>query len=267
MNDLSAEQLPMSSLFVAHGAPDLVLSDIPARRFLRSLGRSLARPRAIVVVSAHWVAPELQITPAARLETLHDYYGWQAELYDIDYRAQGADWLSRRVVEVLAGAGYPVTTGARPGLDHGAWVPLLLMYPEGVVPVVQLSLLQAADPEWHFRVGQALDVLCGEGVLVIGSGGAVHNPRRLRPTGSVPDAWARAFDDWLCDRLMQRDLQQLFDFSRVAPHAGLAHPSVEHLMPLFVAMGAGWSDGRVQRLHHSFSYGNLSMACYAFARR
>jgi 4,5-DOPA dioxygenase extradiol len=267
MNDLSAEPLPASSLFVAHGAPDLVLSDIPARGFLRSIGRTLARPRAIVVVSAHWIAPELRITGPARLVTLHDFYGWQGELYDIDYPAQGASWLSRRLAQVLGEAGYTVGEGRRPGLDHGAWVPLLLMYPDGGVPVVQLSLLKSQDPEAHFRVGQALDVLRGEGVLVLGSGGVVHNLSRLSAAGTAPDSWAREFDDWLFQRLMERDLGQLFDFYRAAPHARLAHPSVEHLMPLFVAMGAGWSDARAQRIHHSFSYGNLGMASYIFARR
>jgi 4,5-DOPA dioxygenase extradiol len=258
---------PLPGLFVSHGAPDLVRTDIPARRFLRSLGSALPKPRAILVISAHWLTPQLQITGAGRLETIHDYYGWPADLYEIEYPAKGAGWLHDDLLDLLNDAGWPATTGARPGLDHGAWVPLSLMYPDGGIPVVQLSLLRTDDPEAHFRVGRTLSALRAQGVLVMGSGGAVHNLRRLKPDGQPPETWARDFDDWLADRLLQRDLQSLFAFYGKAPHAQTAHPTLEHLMPLFVAMGAGWDDGTVHRIHGGFSYGNLGMACYAFSRK
>ncbi|MCB1874784.1 MAG: dioxygenase [Chromatiales bacterium] len=254
----------MPSLFLGHGAPDLLLSDLPARHFLENLRGRIPTPKAIVVASAHWRAPMLQMTGTAEQETIHDFYGWPAELYALSYPVKGADWLNKRLSELLSAAGMSVSIGSRPGLDHGAWVPLSLMYPQAQIPVVQLSLLASDSPQDHFRVGQALSAVRRDGILVIGSGGLVHNLARLRPEGTPPETWASAFDDWLFDRLSEHDLQALLDVYTKAPNVRLAHPSVEHLMPLYVAMGAAWSDDKVERMHTSFSYGNLSMACYRF---
>lgn len=265
MNEENTAVTPQPSLFVGHGAPDLVLSDIPARNFLQSLGSSLPVPRGIVVISAHWSTSSLQITKPAKLETIHDFSMWQASLYDIEYGAYGADWLNERVTDVLENAGQPVRIGSRPGLDHGAWAPLLLMYPDADIPVVQLSLQDKASPEQHFETGQALESLRQEGILILGSGGLVHNLRALKPEGSPTDAWALEFDQWLFDMLDSRDSRSLFNYLQKAKHATMAHPSNEHLMPLFLSMGAGWSESRVKRIHQSFSYGNISMSAYAFA--
>jgi 4,5-DOPA dioxygenase extradiol len=267
MNDRQSRYSPQPSLFVAHGAPDLILSDIPARQFLQETGKRLPKPHGIVVISAHWLTADLQMTGPVALETIHDYSGWPSELYDIEYRASGVDWLNKCLASVLEKAGYTVRIGSRMGLDHGAWVPLSLMYPKADLPIVQLSLMHSASPEQHFRIGQALDDLRQEGVLILGSGGLVHNLRLLMQEGSPPDEWARSFDNWLLERLESRELQELFGFLVKAKHARQAHPTDEHLMPLFVSMGAGWSGGYSQRIHNSFSYGNLSMTSYAFAHR
>lgn len=265
MTDTQTQFTKQPSLFVGHGAPDIVISDIPARNFLTEVGPSLPTPRGIVVISAHWQTSDLQMTTPLAQETIHDFFGWPAPLYKIEYPASGAGWLSKLLTDTLGEANYPVRTGPRLGLDHGAWVPLSLMYPQGDIPIVQLSLLQDATPEQHFRIGQALDSIRQEGVMILGSGGLVHNLRMLKPEGSPPDGWAQSFDTWLLKRLQSRDLQELLDISNKAEYVRMAHPTVEHLEPFFVAMGAGWSDGHTRQIHQSFSYGNLSMASYAFA--
>lgn len=257
---------PQASLFVGHGAPDIILLGIPARQFLKKLGSHLPEPRGIVVISAHWETSDLQMTSPTAQETIYDFYGWPSEIYGIEYHASGANWLNERLASALSEKGYPVSIGSRPGLDHGAWVPLSLMYPEANIPIVQLSLLRSASPEQHFRIGRALDGMRKEGVLILGSGGLVHNLRTLKSEGSPPDHWAQSFDRWLFKQLESRALQELFSYASKAENAKLAHPTNEHLMPLFVSMGAGWSDGYTQQIHHSFSYGNLSMSSYSFAR-
>ena len=265
MTDSRSHSRSQASLFIAHGSPDLILSDIPARKFLQETGQRLPVPRGIVVVSAHWVTPDLQATGPSALETIHDFYGYPAELYDIKYAASGASWLNEQIIRVLGEAGYPVRIGPRSGLDHGAWIPLMLMYPNADIPVIQLSLKHSALPEQHFQIGQVLDGLRQDGILILGSGGLVHNLRLLKPEGSPTDDWALSFDNWLFERLVSHTPQELFSVKSRAEYAHRAHPTDEHLMPLFVSMGAGWTDGDTQRIHHSFSYGNLSMTSYSFA--
>ena len=264
MPNNQAQYQPQPSLFVGHGAPDLIFSDIPARHFLQNLGQQLSAPRGVVVVSAHWITSELQITGSSALETIHDFYGWPSELYQVQYSASGDTWLTDKLTDALYAAGFPVHSGQRKGLDHGAWVPLSLMFPKAEIPIIQLSLMQSASPEQHFQIGQALHGLRQEGVLILGSGGLVHNLKKLRPEGSPAEEWAQAFDQWLYERMVHRVLEVLFRYASIEKHAQMAHPSDEHLVPLFLSMGAGWSGGQAHRIHQSYSYGNLSMAAYAF---
>lgn len=252
------------SLFIAHGAPDLLISDIPARSFLNDLGSRLSKPRGIVVISAHWTSADLQMTDVSAQQTIHDFHGFPAELYDIEYKASGDNWLNESLSSALGEAGYPVRTGSRLGLDHGAWVPLQLMYPKADIPVIQLSLLESEIPEEHFKIGQALTGLREQGILILASGGLVHNLGALKSEGLPPDEWALSFDNGLFEHLQSRDLHALFNYATDSEHAKMAHPTDEHLMPLFVAIGAGWSEGVTKKIHHSFSYGNLSMTSYAF---
>ncbi|MEM7561791.1 MAG: class III extradiol ring-cleavage dioxygenase [Pseudomonadota bacterium] len=251
-------------LFLAHGAPDLVTADIPARKFLTDAGQRIQKPAGIVVISAHWCSGELQITGSSNHETIHDFNGFPNHLYQLFYKAHGAEWLNNKLVDTLDAAGYTASPGSRKGLDHGAWVPLSLMFPEADVPIVQLSLLKTASPKFHFEVGQSLEKLRSEGILVIGSGGLVHNLGSLKSEGLPPDHWANSFDSWLYEKIFDRDLESLFNYEKTSEFGSYAHPTSEHLMPLFVSMGAGNSDWRPHRIHHSFSYGNLSMASYSF---
>jgi len=254
--------MTLPSLFVSHGAPTLPLErDSPARGFLAGLGRALDRPEAILCVSAHWEAPAPSLGLAARPETIHDFYGFPDALYRLRYPAPGAPDLARRAAALLEAAGLEPALEPARGLDHGAWVPLLLMFPEADIPVTQLSLLARAGAAAHLALGRALAPLRAAGVLVLASGGAVHNLRHWRAGHDEPPDWARDFDDWLAERITAGAVEELVGYRELAPAAATAHPSEEHLLPLHVALGAAEGPGRV--LHSSFT-NSLSMAAFAF---
>ena len=257
----------LPALFVSHGAPTLIVEPSPARDFLAGLGATLDRPAAIVCVSAHWESarPTVATTPAP--ETIHDFYGFPPALYEIAYPAPGAPEVAQRVAAALDQAGLATATDGDRGLDHGAWVPLKLMYPAADVPVLQLSVQPHLGPEHHWRIGRALAPLRGEGILVLASGGATHNLAEFR--GQAPDApvapHVAAFDAWLADTVEAGDLDRLLAYREMAPEAPRIHPRDEHFLPLFAALGAGGGDARGRRIHASFTYGILSMAAFAFA--
>jgi 4,5-DOPA dioxygenase extradiol len=256
----------LPSLFISHGPPTMVVDDLPVAEVLAGLGRALPRPRAVLCVSAHWIESRPTVSLAARPETIHDFYGFPRELYGLRYPAPGAPEAARRAAALLEGAGIACARDSERGLDHGAWEPLMLMYPDADVPVAQLSLWGGADAAAHLAMGRALAPLRSEGILVIGSGTATHNLREWRGGGPTPD-WAQAFEDWLVDSVTAGDTDAVAGYLRQAPQALRAHPSDDHYLPLPIAMGAGGagngrSPGRV--LHRGFSYGSLSMAAFAF---
>lgn len=253
------------AIFVSHGAPTLIGEDVPARDFLAGLGRGLPRPKAILVVSAHWETPAPCVTTASRPETIHDFHGFPEDLYRLQYPAPGAPETALRAVELLRAAGFAAAADPERGLDHGAWVPLRLAYPEADIPVTQLSIQPAEGPLHHVALGRALAPLRAENVLVLASGGATHNLRELAwNSPAAPPDWARAFDDWLAATLAAGDEAGLIDYRARAPHAVRAHPRDEHFLPLLVAFGAGGAGARGTRLHAGFTHGSLSMAAFRF---
>ncbi len=254
------------SLFLSHGAPTLALQDGPAHRFLRGYGEVLGRPAAILMVSAHWESDTPMLGATEAPETIHDFFGFPAALYEILYAAPGAPELARRAAALLEAAGQGATLDARRGLDHGAWVPLLLMYPEAEVPVAQLSLQSRLGPAHHLRLGEALAPLRDEGILIVGSGGFTHNLSEFRGQAAdspAPD-WVTGFADWMSEAIEAGRRDDLLDYRRRAPHARRNHPSEEHLLPLYVAMGAGGAETGGRRVHASFTYGVLAMDAFAF---
>ena len=257
----------MPTLFLSHGAPNVALYDLPARRFFDGLAASLPRPRAIVVASAHYATAVPAVTASSTPQTIHDFGGFEAELYDSRYNAPGEPTLAARALALIK-AELDVTGLADQswGFDHGAWSPLSRIYPQADVPVVVLSLKPTGDAAWHYRLGHALRALREEGVLVIGSGSMTHNLGRLRPPmGHDAQApWVTAFLDWVAQRLTTHDAVGLCDYRRTAPHARDCHPSEEHLMPLFVALGAAGDDWRASNIHHSITFGTLSMDAWRF---
>lgn len=259
----------LPALFISHGSPMLAIQDSPARRFLIELGRQLPRPKAILVASAHWETrsqPTLGL--ASHPETIHDFGGFPAPLYEIDYPAPGSPELAEHSVQLLQDAGIAAGRNASRGLDHGAWVPLCLIYPDADIPTVQISILRGASPAMHHTLGRALAGLRQEGVLVIGSGALTHNLYELAGNdmdAPVP-AWVSEFDGWICNTLQSGDLDALLDYRAQAPHALRNHPTEEHLLPLFLALGAAGEGAVAKRIHTSHEYGVLAMDVYAFGR-
>lgn len=259
--------MTIPSLFLSHGAPTLPLTDTPARSFLRGLGGRLARPKAILVISAHWETERPVVSAVERNETIHDFHGFPRELYQLHYPAPGAPSLSREIANLLRAVGLDCGIDETRGLDHGAWVPLMLMYPQSDIPVLQLSLQPHLGPAHHLRIGRALERLRGEGVLIIGSGSLTHDLSEIRGQSldTQPTNWVNGFADWFNDKLTAARTEDLLDYRRLAPFATKNHPSEEHLLPLFAALGAPGANWRAERLHASSTYGILRMDVYAFS--
>jgi 4,5-DOPA dioxygenase extradiol len=257
----------LPALFISHGAPTLPLEDSPARHFIESLGRELPRPRAILAISAHWETAKPAVSTADKPQTIHDFQGFPQALYALRYPAPGAPELAARAVELLGAKGITVETDATRGLDHGAWTPLILMYPQADIPVTQLSIQPHQGPEHHFRIGEALRPLRDQDVLIVASGSATHNLREFRANARElePASWALAFGEWLASAVEQGRAQDLLTYRTRAPEAVRNHPTDEHLLPIFVAAGAATPGVPGKRLHSSYAYGVIGMDAYMFA--
>jgi len=258
------QRLP--TLFLSHGSPMHALDAGGAGGPWRELAASLPKPRAILVASAHWETSLPMLTGGERLETIHDFSGFPADLYRVRYDAPGSPELAQRAAALLRAAGYTPAVNACRGIDHGAWVPLKWMYPERDVPVVELSVQSALGTAHHLRVGEALARLAGEGVLVIGSGHATHNLHDwFRHRGDrQPLEYVAQFSQWLQERLAERDRESLLGYRDRAPAAERAHPSEEHFLPLFVALGAAGAAARASRFYTAIDGAALSMDAYRF---
>lgn len=244
----------LPALFVSHGSPMVLVEDSPARAFLAGLGASLPRPRAILVVSAHWTTAAPRVSVAARPRTIHDFHGFPPQLYDLRYDAPGAPELAENVARL---------TGAEPveyGLDHGAWVPLLLGWPDEDIPVTQLSVQPAEDPTHHYSLGRQLAGLRDDGVLILASGALTHNLRAYFSDDPRATERSRAFADWMAVAVEQNRTGDLLSYRGLAPDAAFAHPADDHLLPLYVALGSG-GTGKV--LHRSLD-GNMAMDAYGW---
>jgi 4,5-DOPA dioxygenase extradiol len=258
----------LPTLYVTHGSPTLIVDDCPARDFLAGLGRRLPRPKAVLCVSAHWEAPRAAVSAAPTPETIHDFYGFPPALYEQRYPAPGAPTLAGRVAGLLHKAGIACVVDPLRGLDHGAWVPLKLMYPAADVPAFQLSVQSPLGPEHHIGLGRALAPLREEGVLILGSGSATHNLADFRGVRGIADPvrpYVKPFDDWLVKTVEAGDEETLADYRR-APEGPRNHPSAEHFLPIFVPFGAALAagEGRAKTLHRSYTYGILAMTAFAW---
>jgi 4,5-DOPA dioxygenase extradiol len=247
----------MPTLFLSHGAPTLAMTKTPASDFLKSLAAKLPKPKAALVISAHW--EEQQPTLGLGLETIHDFYGFPPALYQMRYPAPLARDVAERAASLLRDAG-AATDPAR-GRDHGVWVPLMLAWPGADLPVVQLSLIGGGTPQAHYDIGRALAPLRDEGVLIVGSGSVTHN-LRARPTPEPAD-WAKRFVAWLETTLDADNDAAFLDWRRTAPYPEINHPTPEHFDPIFVARGAAAGEPSM-RLHASYEFGSLSMNAYGF---
>jgi 4,5-DOPA dioxygenase extradiol len=257
--------------FVGHGAPLAALDSGGAPAAWQKWGASMPRPRALAVVSAHWLERPPHVGPAQRVPLIYDFYGFPEQLYRMQYPAPGAEALATQVLSLLSQAGQaglkPVSAPTR-GLDHGAWMQLYHMFPQADIPVLQVSLGTGVSMSEHVALGRALAPLREQGVLILGSGNIVHNLRRadLRAKHGPVDSWAQEFDDWCAQALERGDLDALADYAQRAPAAELAVPTDDHFTPLVVAAAAAFatSTAAVRYPHIGFEYRNLSMRCVEF---
>lgn len=256
----------MPVLFLSHGAPSLPLEAGETGAAWRKLGLQIPKPSAILAVSAHWETHIPTLSLAARPETIHDFGGFPEELYRIQYPAPGAPKVAEKASHLLQQADIPVQLDDKRGLDHGAWVPLSFMYPDADIPVAQLSLQPERDPSWHLALGRALRPLRDDGVLIVGSGAITHNLRAVfsHPRNEAVPKWVTEFCDWIAAKISEGDLDALRNYRALAPHAAQNHPTDEHLLPLFVALGAASKADDAQHLNRVVTYGLLAMDVWLF---
>lgn len=238
----------MPVIFLSHGAPPLAEDEIWTRE-LADWSQSVRKPEAILIVSAHWEAAPLTMGATTSVPLTYDFYGFEQRYYQVQYPAPGAPELARTVRKLLHSPDHPVNQEPGRGLDHGAYVPLVELYPEADIPVLQISM-PTLDPATLLELGRRLAPLRDLGVLLIGSGFSTHNLRAIDPWGGFhapPPSWSAEFDDWLDRSLAGGDIDGLLDFKNKAPAAALAHPRTEHFAPLFVSLGASLESGETGR--------------------
>ena len=257
----------LPSLFISHGAPTFAIEPGLAGAQLRALGLALGKPRAILIVSPHWMTRGVEIMAVAHPKTIHDFGGFPNALYAIEYPAPGSPELAARVQQLLNARGLAATLDTQRGLDHGAWVPLLYLYPEADVPVIQVSISFNTDAAQAFELGQALAPLTAEGVLVIGSGSLTHNLYEFRQGDVQEAAYAREFTEWIRAAVQDGETEQLIHGLERAPHATRAHPTTEHYLPLLVAAGAAPAATPTTVLDGGIRHGVLAMESYVFGER
>lgn len=252
------------SYFFAHGAPSIVLEDNEYTKLLKEFKDHTPKPKAIVLFSAHWEESVQSIGAAATYETIYDFGGFQDELYQMTYPAQSDLPLVEQIQTLFTKYGIENTRNEQRGLDHGAWAVLKLLYPDADIPVVALSVNRYLSNEQQYQIGKALAELREQDVLIIGSGGTVHNLRKLNWRSEGIDKWAEQFDNWIQSKVETWDTEALFQYHELAPHAGEAVPTSEHFIPLLLAMGTGDANRNAKLLHCSYQYGNLSLSCWQF---
>ena len=264
----------LPSVFVSHGSPMIALEPGEAGAFMQRLGPAIdaafGRPRAILAISAHTAARAPVLLAGARHQAVYDFGNFDPRLNQMRYDAPGAPELANEVAERLAQAALAAHVLDQGGLDHGIWTALRYIYPDADIPVLPLAFVPSQSPAEQFALGAALAPLREQGVLVLGTGSITHNLRRvfaggLRAAADQPEIpESSLFRSWMAARSAERDWPALFDYRELAPHAVDMHPTDEHLLPWFVAAGAGGRDATPQRLHDSVTFGSLAMDAYAF---
>jgi 4,5-DOPA dioxygenase extradiol len=253
----------LPTLFLSHGSPMHALQPGAVRAVWEGIARDLPRPKAILIASAHWETNIPALTGAAKPETIHDFYGFPKPLYEVQYPAPGSPEVAAKALQLLNQSNFKAAVDPSRGLDHGAWSPLLHMYPAADVPVVQVAVQTELGPQHHIELGRALAPLARESVLIIGSGHMTHNLRDR--SNSAPAAYAREFQAWVKEKIEARDFDSLVNYRELNPHGVRAHPTDEHFLPLFVALGAAGKTYKSGRLYDGIEMGSLAMDAYHFS--
>jgi 4,5-DOPA dioxygenase extradiol len=260
-----SERLPV--LFLGHGNPMNAIEENAFTRMLGSLGRNIPRPKAILCISAHWMTEGSWVTQMPHPKTIHDFYGFPKELFDVQYPAPGSPEIASLVQATV------VDPKVHPdnemwGLDHGAWSVLRHMYPKADVPVVQLSVYIEQPAEYHLQLGKQLRPLREQGVLIVGSGNIVHNLRQIKwEDDASPYDWAIEFDEWAKEKIKNRDFRALCHDYKKSKAGSLSIPSPDHYYPLFYVLGASDESDELHFDYESIDNGSISMRCLGYYNR
>ena len=263
------DDIMLPSFFIAHGAPLLAIENNEYTQFLNHLGITLSKPKAIMLFSAHWESNIQKVSSVDGYETIYDFGGFSEDLYRMKYPAKGNEEITKEIIQLFINQDVSYEVDTNRGLDHGAWVVLRLLYPDADIPVISMSVNPHLSPEEQYKIGKSLSALREKDVLIVASGGTVHNLRALNwgkdTTGEIDD-WALDFDNWLSGHLKNWDVESLFNYQTLAHNANLAVPpyGVEHFVPIFYAMGAADDQRTAKLLHRSYRYGNLSHSVWQF---
>ncbi|MGI1998975.1 DODA-type extradiol aromatic ring-opening family dioxygenase [Shewanella frigidimarina] len=253
-------------LFISHGSPMMAVENSNTSRFLQRLGQQLPTPKAIVVFSAHLdVTDDVVITAGERPKTIHDFYGFPDELYQIRYPALGEPALAKKIADTFMSAGIKVNLSPTQGWDHGVWIPLRLMYPQANIPIVQISINTRVSAAENYRYGQLIAPLKHDNILIIGSGGVSHNLNETFRQPKTPNAVAmmNAFTHWVEDKLLNNDTKSLLNYLSLAPYAQFNHPTQEHFLPLIAVLGASETSS-AKKIHQDVEFELLALDAYSF---
>ncbi len=255
------------SLFLSLGSPMMAIENSQTTQFFRNLAKNLPQPKAIVIFSAHYDRRgPVTITSGHTLGTIHDFYGFPKPLYDIDYSAHGSPDLAQKAASLLKDAGIPAQLDPSQGLDHGAWIPMLYMYPEKNIPIIQVSINSAMDAVFHFEIGRWLRPLREEGVMFVGSGGISHNLREIFAPMRDPQRVEKVnqFTQWVSVQLASGNISNLLDYLDKGPHARFNHPTPDHYLPLPCILGTSYDDEIGEVLHRAIDLEILALDAYGF---
>jgi len=249
--------------FVSHGAPTFALETGFSAKRLSEIGASFAKDniKAVLVVSPHWQTQHIEVMTSLAPETIHDFYGFPTNLYSLQYRAKGHAELAGEAARLLAEGGLKVSLNHQRGLDHGAWVALLHLWPNADMLVFQVSMPATLSPAQAYKMGQLLAPMRKQGVLILGSGGITHNLNDFRQQ-PVELPYVSKFSQWIKQAIIENNISQLLAYRDFAPNASQAHPTDEHLLPLFIALGARSNDEHLEVIDGGVAYGILSMDAY-----
>jgi 4,5-DOPA dioxygenase extradiol len=257
--------LMLPSLFIAHGAPTIIVEDNDYTNFLKNYSKNIKRPKGIIIFSAHWESPIQLIGGSESYEMIYDFYGFPKELYNIVYPAASDMKIAQEVQKVLNDNNIPGKIDSGRGIDHGAWTILKLMYPEADIPVITMSVNTKLKPEEQYAIGKCLSKFKAEDYLIICSGGIVHNLGAVSFNGTDNvDSWAIGFNDWIKDKIYKWEMHELFNYEELAPNAKLAVPRNEHFLNLLIALGTGDSEKKGNLLKSMYQFGNLSLDFWEF---
>lgn len=262
---MEASNIP-NGLFMCHGSPMMAIENDEYTIFLKKLGDSM-KPKGIVIFTAHWTTDVINISSiAGTIDTIYDFGGFDQELYQIKYPAQGSPELASKIEKLLSNNGIKSVLDNKRGLDHGSWVLLSRMYPIADIPVVQISVNPKASAKEHIDIGKALKDLNKDNILLIGSGTSVHNFDYFDRSAefNVPTKWSKEFDEWIIETTTKKDTKSLENYEKLAPYAQLAIASKEHFVPLLIAYGTHNDINEVVVLNRHYIYGSFSFLCLKF---